>query len=429
MLTSFSAFRRRRRRRRRLLSSACRLFTMSSNNVSAEQLQQQMLVMQQQFTASQQAMTAEMQQMVQENQRLRAAAAAAAPSGPSSSSSSQPTVTVPVPRIEMRLMQPSSFHGHTSSNATQWLMEVERYFMASNMVSDSPESSRMRILYASTFLKDSASVWYSSTTAANELDPNRDSWDTFKNKFLSRFQPIAAAKVARAQLRLLKQRHRVAGYSQEFLRLIQMIPDMNLADQLEQYIVGLQHDVAIEVDKKDPQSLSEAMEYAQRYELMASGRRQAYGRAPVGIYNFGGRSASSSSHQGGGGGGGDRMDLSAIHSNPTEDAQDFYYGADYSTNGGASSLSSTNSTNGAESSLSSTLEHVLNGMFQRVGFNPSKMGTNRNKHKRGGGGGGGGSLPSGMSKEEYSKLMKEGKCFHCKQTGHLARHCPTKPKN
>ncbi|OMP03806.1 hypothetical protein COLO4_10196, partial [Corchorus olitorius] len=108
---------------------------MSSNNVSAEQLQQQMLVMQQQFTASQQAMTAEMQQMVQENQRLRAAAAAAASSGSSSSSSSsQPTVTVPVPRIGMRLMQPSSFHGHTSSNATQWLMEVERYFMASNMV-------------------------------------------------------------------------------------------------------------------------------------------------------------------------------------------------------------------------------------------------------------------------------------------------------
>ena len=165
-------------------------------------------------------------------------------------------------------------------------------------------------------------MWYFSVSAELGDSP---SWDEFKDKFLSRFQPIAAAKVARAQLRLLKQRHRVAGYSQEFMRLIQLIPDMNLADQIESYIVGLQNDLAIEVDKKEPQTLAEAMEFAQRIELMTTGRRQAYGRVP-GLYNFS-RSASSSSSNYHGGSSGDRMDLSAIRD--ADEAHDFHYGNEH----------------------------------------------------------------------------------------------------
>ena len=354
-----------------------------------QQLQQQMAAMQQQFAAERQQMEQQMTLMAQENRQLQSLRVQPPPQVSSSSSVPGPSA----PRIDIRLMQPSSFHGTASSNANQWLMEVERYFVAVNL-----EADDKRIVYASTFLKDAASMWYFNVN--QELD---NSWVNFKARFLSRFQPIAAAKVARAQLRLLKQRHRVAGYSQEFMRLIQLIPDMHLADQLESYMIGLHQDLAIEVEKKEPETLLEAMEFAQRIELMTTGRRQAYGRLP-GIHHFS-RSSSSSSH--------DRnaMDLSAIHQ--VDDAQDFFYGTEH--------LPSQ-----ADSTIVNTVEHVLNGMFQRNG--------GKGGFKRGGkrGNGPNSSAPSnynGLGKEEYDKLSKEGKCFNCKNTGHLARNCTIKPKN
>jgi Zinc knuckle len=34
-----------------------------------------------------------------------------------------------------------------------------------------------------------------------------------------------------------------------------------------------------------------------------------------------------------------------------------------------------------------------------------------------------------LSTEERARLMKEGKCFRCKQFGHLSRDCPNKGQN
>jgi hypothetical protein len=33
-----------------------------------------------------------------------------------------------------------------------------------------------------------------------------------------------------------------------------------------------------------------------------------------------------------------------------------------------------------------------------------------------------------LTKEERDKLAKEGRCFHCKKQGHMARQCPDKKK-
>ena len=125
-----------------------------------QQVQQQLAAMQQQFAAEKQQMTEQMQRMVQENQQLQqlraaqASSASSSPPGASASSPSPSSVPMQQPRIDIRVMSPQAFYGTSGSNAHQWLMEVERYFLAVNLVTDA-----QRVLYASTFLKDAASVW------------------------------------------------------------------------------------------------------------------------------------------------------------------------------------------------------------------------------------------------------------------------------
>ena len=79
---------------------------------------------------------------------------------------------------------------------------------------------------------------------------------------------------------------------------------MNLPDQLESYMVGLHQDLAIEVEKKDPKSLLEAMEFAQRIELMTSWSSSSVWSSTA-MHHF--SRSSSSQHRD------DPMEISAIH--------------------------------------------------------------------------------------------------------------------
>lgn len=161
--------------------------------------------------------------------QVQAQAQQHAASSPSSSSLGIPSAgAFPRGNIDLKPMKPSTFHGMATSNGVQWLMEIERYFQVAGIVEADPRRSPL----ASTYLKDAASGWY--TSVVEELGPS-PSWTEFKEKFNLRFQPLAASKVARAALRVLKCRSKVAGYSQEFQRLMQQIPDMSVADQIEFY--------------------------------------------------------------------------------------------------------------------------------------------------------------------------------------------------
>ena len=272
---------------------------------SPADLQQQLLAAQQQTILMKEAADAEVN-----NLRAQLAAALSAKSLHSGASSSSPPPSghgsggnqqaPPSLRIDMKAMQPSSFHGTASNSADQWLMEVERYFLAVGLGELDPR----RALFAATYLKDAASTWYTSALKEADFGPS-PSWVLFKERFLKRFRPLAASRMARAAIRSLKQRIKVAGYSQEFQKHMQLIPDMSVADQVESYICGLHSHIAMEVDREQPQTLSDAMELAQRIELMLATRRgghSSYGRSMP--YNRGGGGHYSSS--------GDNMDLSAL---------------------------------------------------------------------------------------------------------------------
>jgi len=285
----------------------------------------------------------------------------------------------------LKPLKPSIFTGGAGANAEQWLLEMERYFQAA----DSPQSGR--VLFASTFLKESASAWFNSLwiEAEREVGIQSFTWPEFKERFRARFRPLAASRTARSILRALKQKYRVASYTDAFLKQMQLIPDMSMADQVDWYINGLQDRIAEEVDREDPKTLVEAMNLAQRVETRLASRRgqshsgrpytsgnpMSYRRTTEERYRSGGSEAAAAAAAD------DRMDLSTMELDPhTEDGED---------------------------------GEIVQVMQQH---GPGGRGGSRRFMA--------GNRVSNLSREEFDRLSREGKCFQCRQPGHLARNCP-----
>lgn len=371
---------------------------MSSSPSNVGDLQQQLAAQQQQMQQLQAAANAEVEKLRAQLAQQQAQIAAVS----SSPSPGAPLHYAPSPRQVGRgdhikqLGKPDCFAGNASDNARQWLVAFERWLSAAEVADGD------RVRYAVTYLKGTASDWY--TSIEDEMAPQTPSWDVFRRRFLDRFQPVAAAKVARAQLKQLRQLNSVAGYSQAFLRIVQLIPDMHVADQIEQYIHGLRRDLAMELDKKEPNTLSEAMDSAARIELMSRGRFTGFGKHPMSGGGYGYRpfhpssSGSSSSSSA-------PMDTSAAL-NHIED--------DFRFEGDAFSPVGTEYT---VNHVKEAVKEVLNGMFQRGSRGPARGPPRQNGSKR---------LVPNLSKEDFERLSREGKCFSCKGDGHIARDCPQK---
>ncbi len=366
------------------------------------------------------------QQMRAEINHLRSVAAQAQlqASSSSSSSSSSPPVQGGG-NVYIKARAPSEFSGQTGNNANQWLIEMERYFAVTNVQLDQPKS----VLLASTYLKDAASVWYTSKYPTSADTP--DTWSAFKEEFINRFRPFAAERLARVQLRELRQHRTVSAYSESFLKIVQHIPTMHKADQIDAYLHGLQAHISAEVDRCEPESLSEAMDIAQKEEIRQQSKKGQrlpfysphqrrniaphYNMAPAVNPNMM-----------------DLTNLNFIHgapnsfpsSNPPSSAGGVFNlpPPTYSQFLNAMGVNENNSSPDQQSKhqqlysdyLHAMTAHQLSAMHQR----PS-AGYRNNLPRR---------PPSvrapEMSKEEYDRCVKLGLCFGCKQTGHLNRGCP-----
>lgn len=325
----------------------------------------------------------------QQAQTAALAGAVAAPSA-ASASASAPSSAMAL-RIDMKPLQPSAFNGQVSSNVEQWCMEMERYFTFTGL----PEQDPRRVALASTYLKDVASGWYNGAIRAHELSSS-STWSDFRAKIVQRFRRIAPARVARAALRQLRHRSRVEGYSKEFERLLQDIPDMSVTDQIEQYIYGLQRHIAAEVDRQEPTTLHAAMEMAQRVELLLATHRTASAYGPS-RPSFG-SALRSAPDTAAGRDGGDRMDLSLVRSRPGAYEEEQKY--------------PTHAFEDEEGEWQGPHpEHKLHAMQGR-GRDMSRRPPLR--------------FP-GLPAEEVQRRYRENRCFHCGQTGHQARQCKAQP--
>jgi hypothetical protein len=378
-----------------------------------------------QIEQQQAAQLAAQQQQLQQQQHIidqanaRAAAAeqravqlqaAASSSPPSSSSSSPPVARAP----DMQPLRPNPFSGQTGHNAEQWLTELERYFTASRCIKD--QSS---VVLASTYLKDSASVWFTAKYP-NIMDCPK-TWDEFKAIFLERFRPFAAARTARSALRNLRHRGNVTGYSDAFLKCVQHIPEMHETDQIDAYINGLQAHIAEEIDRADPATLSEAINLAQREELRQASRRgqkSTFYSADRRNFTPSIRDRShppSSQHHSFPASDSNRMDLSHIrHSSlPSDQINSSSSFAPVSQPPAAAVAAQVQAYyNSAD--MQHAYEEGLNAIHQRPSAPYRKQAQNTR-------------VPN-LSQADYDRCSKAGLCFCCGQPGHLSRNCPKNPR-
>ena len=185
------------------------------------------------------------------------------------------------------------------------------------------------------------------------------------------FLPYGIERVARSKLRQLKQTGTVASYSSIFMQTVVHLPKMDMDDKIEAFIEGLNNAIYREVVLKDFSNLQKAMDYAVFVESRLHHRGPRYGsNLSSNNYNF---------------------RFSTKSANTTLGP---------STNTSSSSvpmeLTAVSSTTEIQSS-----ESELNAMI-----GPLKK----------------------LTDAEREQLRREGKCFRCRNRGHLSRDCP-KSKN
>ena len=305
------------------------------------------------------------------------------------------------PRIDLpKIRQPSTFAGAMGFVVDDWIGEMEQQFAyyGAKFPNDTT-----KISYAVAFFSGPAMHWWDHETDRAGLD-----WAGFVRRLHGRFRPVQAAMLARQRIGKLSQRNgqSVNQYTSLFQTTMTPIVDMGDADQVHHYVNGLIPYVAGKVWERHPTNLKEAIDFAVSVEAMGQ-----YGRAAMGGSSHG-RSTFSSS-------GNAPMDTSLHHIEQQMFDGD-HYGPEATTSAGNAPTTGSDSVQSAILAKMEMMESRLNAMFAK-GNNYG----NRDRRPQSGTN----TQVSGLKPGEVEKLRSEGRCFRCKQKGHMKFECPQRPKN
>lgn len=388
--------------------------------ITVNQMNQMMSQILQQFTHQQQETMIQQQENIQQQVHVAvgnavrqlhqqfsptnmtsatSAAATASPSPGSIRSHNIPTVLPP----KVKISTPSNFTGSRSFNVVSWLFEMNQYLTLCAVTSDVQQ-----IAVASSYLKEVARDWWESRCKQN--DPPTQDWRVFADALKQRFQPLAASRTARAQLRHLRQgTMSIAEHSSKFYSVVQLISDMSDADQVELFVYSLRSTISREVDMREPKTLHEAMTIAQKVETLLDTRRtytnpihEPRTSSTSTTYTSNPTSSTSSAAPSAMELGNLNIEHTNYEQNTNQDLtveQDCEYqryledGENYAPNFDIWNEIEQENTHEEKS-------EQLQAMQQRNGRAPF------------------------LPQEEFTRCMKEKLCLRCKKPGHFARQCP-----
>ena len=291
-------------------------------------------------------------------------------SSTSSSSSNAPLVSPLSSTLVHRLdkvFKPKPFTAERGSNLDYWCADLDRYFNAMNGNMTGIE----QVTYVQLLLAGPVGVWYDNCVQEGQIF---SSWSQLKDALLARFRPVGASKIARASLDTLQHQSSIASYNEIFQNVVMRIVGFPETEKVYHYIKGLKQHIRIEVDRENPTTLNTAMIAAQTAEQ---------------------RLRSSSSN------------LRAPHMSSNT------YVSKYSSPPPMSNTSAPMELGNVEGEYEEHDDGLEVAATPTAAVNfLSKAPTTTNR------------VPTKLTHADIQKLQKEGRCFFCKQTGHMKRECP-----
>lgn len=299
-----------------------------------------------------------------------------------------------------KLPSPKPFGGD-ASKVDEFLYTMEQRFIYDGEEVFPVES--MKVGFAAMCLETKAAQWWRAVIAKGQVI---DTWEAFSAALRERFRPIDASVAARMHLDRLHMTGEVNGYTELVYKNLLQIPDMGVADQIHAYIRGLKDYLRVEVLKANPKTLSEAVnkaKLAEAYFGMQKGGRglQSYGRS---AYVGGNHGAGNS---------GTAMDISNINQESLEAASESEY-SDFPQDSESALLAELREMRIVQQQQ----QQFIASMFQQ------RNGSNKGNSSSASSSGANRAQVPNVSKADYERCRREGRCLKCKEKGnHIARDC------
>ena len=304
-----------------------------------------------------------------------------------------------------KIPPPSFFTGKTGAAVDDWLHALDKQFV---YYPDFFREDASKIAHAMQYMTSEVTLWWKATVTDMRASGNSiDTWNEFIDVLRMRYQPVAVATAARAKLDRCQQTSSVAVYSAYFQACMVYISDMSPADQVHRFLAGLKDAIRAKVGPLHPKNLSEAINRAVEFEAYqpSSSSGLSNSRGPV-HYR----------HQPSASSGASAMDLNAIAiGSNIDDGED-----------GATMPTFHEQLSDREEQLFAMVRELQcqSKIQQQVMAMFGERGSS-GKQPFGEGAQGKANRVAGVSKMDYERCRKEGRCLKCKmRTTHIASECP-----